>query len=68
MELSLDTMSGVPEKMRPLRAVNHQIPLIDNKKVYNYHLPCCPDTMKEQLIDKINWYIRAGWWTAVQTV
>jgi hypothetical protein len=67
MELSVDIMSGVPEKMPPLRAVNHRIPLIDEKKSYHYHLPRCPDAMKEQLIDKINRYVRAGWWKAVQT-
>jgi hypothetical protein len=60
-------MSGVPEKMPPLRAVNHRIPLIDETKVYNYHLLRCPDAMKEQLIDKINRYVHAGWWKAVQT-
>jgi hypothetical protein len=67
MEISKDIMSGVPETMPPLRAVNHRIPLIDDNKVYNYHLPRCPDAMKEQLIEKINRYVRAGWWTAVQT-
>ncbi|KAJ7120141.1 hypothetical protein C8R44DRAFT_623675, partial [Mycena epipterygia] len=67
MEISKDIMSGVPETMPPLRAVNHRIPLIDDKKIYNYHLPKCPDSMKDQLLDKINRYVRAGWWTAVQT-
>ncbi|KAF8126104.1 hypothetical protein K438DRAFT_1454354, partial [Mycena galopus ATCC 62051] len=67
MDLSVDIMSGVPEKMPPMRAVNHRIPLVDEKKVYNYHLPRCPDAMKEQLIEKINKYVRAGWWEAVQT-
>ncbi|KAJ7132031.1 hypothetical protein C8R44DRAFT_579311, partial [Mycena epipterygia] len=67
MEISKDIMSGVPETMPPLCAVNHRIPLIDDKKIYNYHLPKCPDSMKDQLLDKINRYVRAGWWTAVQT-
>ncbi|KAF8210624.1 hypothetical protein K438DRAFT_1459130, partial [Mycena galopus ATCC 62051] len=67
MDLSVDIMSGVPEQMPPMRAVNHRIPLIDDKKMYNYHLPRCPDAMKEQLIAKINKYVRAGWWEAVQT-
>ncbi|KAJ7632008.1 hypothetical protein B0H17DRAFT_890247, partial [Mycena rosella] len=67
MEISKDIMSGVPETMPPLREVNHRIPLIDEVKVYNYHLPKCPDAMKEQLIEKINRYVRAGWWKAVQT-
>ncbi|KAJ7125366.1 hypothetical protein C8R44DRAFT_618762, partial [Mycena epipterygia] len=67
MELSIDIMSGVPEKMPPLRAVNHRIPLIDENLVYNYHLPRCPDAMKSQLLEKISRYTRAGWWEAVQT-
>ncbi|KAJ7111053.1 hypothetical protein C8R44DRAFT_530356, partial [Mycena epipterygia] len=60
MELSIDIMLGVPEKMPPLRAVNHRIPLIDENLVYNYHLPRCPDAMKSQLLEKISRYTRAG--------
>ncbi|KAJ7113960.1 hypothetical protein C8R44DRAFT_530178, partial [Mycena epipterygia] len=67
MEISKDIMSGVPEKMPSLREINHRIPLVDEKKMYNYHLPRCPDAMKDQLIEKINKYVRAGWWKAVQT-
>jgi hypothetical protein len=53
--------------MPPIRAMNHRITLIDEQKVYIYHLPRSPDAMKEQLIDKINRYVQAGWWKAVQT-
>nr|GAT56033.1 predicted protein [Mycena chlorophos] len=67
MEISADIMSGVPEKMPPTRAVNHRIPLIDESMVYHYHLPRCPDAMKPQLLEKINKYVRAGWWEPVQT-
>ena len=55
-------MSGVPENLPPLREINHLIPLIDKGKTYCYHLPRCPDTLKPQLIDKINRYEHAGWW------
>ena len=61
-EKAVDILSGVPPKLPPLREVNHKIPLIDEKKVYNYHLPRCPDAMKSQLIDKIQLYRDAGWW------
>lgn len=67
LEISKDIMSGVPGTMPPLREVNHRIPLIDETKVYNYHLPRCPDAMKNQLIEKIDRYVKAGWWKAVQT-
>jgi hypothetical protein len=42
--------------------VNHKIPLIDEDKWYNYHLPRCPEALKTQLIDKIQKYKDAGWW------
>ena len=67
MEICQDIMSGVPEKMPPIRAVNHRIPLIDEKMLYHYHLPRCPDAMKPQLSEKIQKYVRAGWWEPVQT-
>ncbi|KAF8190256.1 hypothetical protein K438DRAFT_1493603, partial [Mycena galopus ATCC 62051] len=67
MEISMDIMSGVLEKMPPMRAVNHQIPLIDEELLYHYHLPQCPDVIKPQLSEKIQRYTRAGWWEPVQT-
>ena len=33
--------------------VNHRIPLINEGKQYLYHLPRCPDALKQQLLDKI---------------
>jgi hypothetical protein len=62
-----DIMNGVPEELPPMRGVNHHIPLIDENKRYNYHLPQCPDTMKVQLMEKITRYTWAGWWESVQT-
>ena len=50
-----------------MHGVNHHIPLIDENKQYNYHLPWCPDSMKVQLMEKITRYTRAGWWESVQT-
>jgi hypothetical protein len=29
---------------------------------YNYHLPCCPNTLKPQLSEKIQRYTRSSWW------
>jgi hypothetical protein len=46
-------MNGVPEELPPIRGVNHHIPLIDENKKYQYHLPRCPDSMKPQLMEKI---------------
>ncbi|KAJ3979311.1 hypothetical protein F5890DRAFT_1558899 [Lentinula detonsa] len=57
-----DIMSGVPERMPPLREINHTIPLIDEKKKYRYYLPRCPDSLRGQLAEKIAKYVRAGWW------
>ena len=62
-----DIMHGVPEELPPVRGVNHHINLIDEGKRYNYHLPRCPDSLKVQLMEKIERYTRAGWWESVQT-
>jgi len=42
--------------------VNHHIPLIDNGIRYNYHLPRCPEALKQELREKIDQHISAGWW------
>jgi len=42
--------------------VNHKISLIDENKRYNYHLPRCPDSLKPELVEKIQRYKNAGWW------
>jgi hypothetical protein len=58
-----DIMSGVPPVLPPLRDINHEIPLIDKKIQYNYHLPKCPEPLRKTLLEKINQYCDAGWWT-----
>jgi hypothetical protein len=62
-----DIMNRVLEELPPMHGVNHHIPLIDENKWYNYHLPWCPDSMKVQLMEKIICYTWAGWWELVQT-
>ncbi|KAF8218679.1 hypothetical protein L208DRAFT_1208591, partial [Tricholoma matsutake] len=57
-----DVLNGVPDKLPPLREINHQIPLVDEKKKYNYYLPKCPDSMRKPLAEKISKYCKAGWW------
>src|ERR1700733_11242415 len=57
-----DLLTGVPDKLPPFREINHKIPLIDEKKQYNYHLPRCAEAMKPQLLEKIDKYTKAGWW------
>ncbi|KAF8240098.1 hypothetical protein L208DRAFT_1220280, partial [Tricholoma matsutake] len=57
-----DILSGVPDKLPPLREINHHIPLVDEKKKYNYYLPKCPDSMRKPLSEKVVEYCRAGWW------
>jgi hypothetical protein len=58
-----DIMNGVPPELPPLREINHRIPIIDEGKRYYYHLPCCPDAIKPQLMEKLRQYSDAGWWT-----
>ncbi|KAL1936849.1 hypothetical protein VTO73DRAFT_6918 [Trametes versicolor] len=57
-----DIMRPAPEELPPFREVNHRIPLIDEKKIYRYHLPRCADAIKTDLMTKINRYVKAGWW------
>ncbi|KAF8228439.1 hypothetical protein L208DRAFT_1032551, partial [Tricholoma matsutake] len=65
LEVCKDILQGVPERLPPMREINHQIPLVDEKKRYNYHLPKCPNSMRQPLADKIERYCRAGWWRPV---
>ena len=62
VESAADILTGAPPHLPPLREVNHKIPLIDENKRYNYHLPRCPDSLKTELTDKIQHYKDAGWW------
>ena len=48
-----DILSWIIPRLPPLQEVNHRIPLIDEGKQYSYHLPRCPDALKQQLLDKI---------------
>ena len=57
-----DIMNGTKEELSPWREVNHEINLIDSNKRYHYDLPCCPNSLRDQLHEKINWYVKAGWW------
>ncbi|KAF8240538.1 hypothetical protein L208DRAFT_1232345 [Tricholoma matsutake] len=57
-----DILNGVPDKLPPLRDINHHIPLVHEKKKYNYYHPKCPDLMRKPLTEKIARYCKAGWW------
>ena len=48
-----DVLGGASPELLPLQAVNHRIPLINEGKRYTYQLPRCPDSLREQLLDKI---------------
>ena len=62
VESASDILTGAPPRLPPFREANHKIPLIDENKRYNYHLPRCPDALKTQLSNKIQRYTNAGWW------
>jgi hypothetical protein len=61
VEATAVILTGAPSHLPPLREVNHNIPIIDEKMQYKYHLPRCPESLKTQLIDKIQTYKNAGW-------
>jgi hypothetical protein len=62
LEACKDILQGVPEQPPPIREINHWIPLVDENKKYNYHLPHCLDSMRKPLAEKIEKYCQAGWW------
>ena len=61
VEAAADILTGAPSHLPPLWEVNHRIPIIDENKWYNYHLLWCPESLKTQLINKIQTYKNAGW-------
>ncbi|KIJ54597.1 hypothetical protein M422DRAFT_93425, partial [Sphaerobolus stellatus SS14] len=63
----VDIFGDIPLELPPFREVNHEIKLIDSLKVIRYRTPRCPESLKEQLIDKINHYVTAGWWRQTST-
>jgi Reverse transcriptase (RNA-dependent DNA polymerase)/Retroviral aspartyl protease len=46
----------------PLRAINHEIPLIDKNKVYPWRPSRCPEMFRPQWIEKKNAYLKLGRW------
>jgi len=48
--------------MPPIRAVNHTILLIDEKKVYHFRPSKCPDAFRDQWRKKKNAYLKTGRW------
>ncbi|KAF9006390.1 hypothetical protein BDZ89DRAFT_965954 [Hymenopellis radicata] len=51
--------------MPPWREVNHEINLVDDDKRYHYHIPArCPHSLRDELREKTQRYLRAGWWEA----
>jgi hypothetical protein len=61
----MDFFTDRPHMLPRLRCINHHIPLINNKKRYHYCQPRCPDAYKDQLLQKINRYVKANWWIPI---
>ncbi|KIJ35337.1 hypothetical protein M422DRAFT_180948, partial [Sphaerobolus stellatus SS14] len=57
-----DIFGNISLELPPFREINHDIKLIDSLKVIRYRILQCPESLKEQLIDKINHYVTARWW------
>jgi hypothetical protein len=62
LENIADLTGTIPERLPPMRAVNHRITLVDDKRPLKGRFPKCPDSLREQLREKMDRYIRAGWW------
>jgi len=61
LELAVGILTGALAHLPPFQDVNHKIPIVNENKQYNYHLPRCPEALKAQLIDMIQTYKNAGW-------
>lgn len=57
-----DLVGPIPAILPPLREVNHQIPLIDERKLIRYRFAKCAEYLRPQLMEKIERYTTAGWW------
>ncbi|KAJ3474431.1 hypothetical protein NLI96_g12462 [Meripilus lineatus] len=49
-------------ELPPMRAVNHRIPLIDEKRIYPYRPAKCPDALKKLWHEKKEKYLASGRW------
>jgi len=57
-----DIMGVTKDELPPWHEVNHEINLINDNKHYHYYLSHCPHSLREELHEKINQYVDAGWW------
>jgi hypothetical protein len=57
-----DLLGPIPLKLPPFREINHRISLIDDNARHNYYMPRCPETLQEELQEKITRYVTARWW------
>ena len=46
----------------PLRAINHEILLINPNLIIRHRPAKCPEPLREELRAKIDRYLKAGWW------
>ena len=46
----------------PMQVVNHMIPLIDEKKIYQFRPSKCPEAFREQWQKKKSTYLKTGRW------
>ena len=57
-----DVLEGTRDTLPPWHEVNHEIHLVDPSKWCHYHLPQCPNSLRDEFYTKINRYVNSGWW------
>src|SRR6202034_892579 len=63
MEYASDICKDATETpLPPMRAINHTIPLIDEKKIYSWRPSKCPDALKDLWRAKRDAYLKTGRW------
>ncbi|KIL55333.1 hypothetical protein M378DRAFT_1045040, partial [Amanita muscaria Koide BX008] len=46
----------------PLRAINHEIPLMEEEKIYPWRASRCPEALLPQWVEKRDAYLKSGRW------
>ena len=55
-------------ELPPLRAINHQLPIIDHEKVYPWRPSRCPEALRSQWVEKRRAYLETGHWRVTTNV
>lgn len=62
VEKCKDLTGEIPVKLPKIQKVNHRMTWIDDDIKYNYRYLKCPEALQPEFRQKVNKYMKAGWW------